>query len=200
MTELLRWVLPIYFIIYFGLAFVLKSVLVAKRIGKNPLVLPQDDSAYGLIGRYFKLTLIAVFMYVVVFALFPAWYRWCLPVTFLISPSVRYAGLWSLVFALVWTVIAQNNMRNSWRIGIDKETKTELVTTGLFSVSRNPVFFGMLMSLIGLFLSTPNAVTGIFLILGYFLIQIQIRLEEEFLTRQHGQAYKDYLQNVRRLI
>jgi protein-S-isoprenylcysteine O-methyltransferase Ste14 len=91
-------------------------------------------------------------------------------------------------------------MKNSWRIGIDTETKTELVTSGLFSLSRNPIFFGMILSLIGLFLTTPNAFTGLFLILGYILIQIQIRLEEEFLIKQHGQHYETYKQKVRRLI
>jgi protein-S-isoprenylcysteine O-methyltransferase Ste14 len=100
----------------------------------------------------------------------------------------------------VWTVIAQGHMKNSWRIGIDTDTKTELVTSGLFSISRNPIFFGMTLSLFGLFLTTPNALTALFLILGYVLIQIQIRLEEEFLTKEHGQAYIDYKQKVRRLI
>lgn len=74
MDEILRLTLPIYFIIYFGLAFVLKSLIVAKRIGKNPLVLPKDDSAYGLIGLYFKLTLITMLIYIVVYALFPTWH------------------------------------------------------------------------------------------------------------------------------
>ena len=38
MDEFLRLTLPIYFIIYFGLAFVLKSVIVSRQIGKNSLV------------------------------------------------------------------------------------------------------------------------------------------------------------------
>jgi protein-S-isoprenylcysteine O-methyltransferase Ste14 len=91
-------------------------------------------------------------------------------------------------------------MKNSWRIGIDTVTKTELVTTGLFRISRNPIFFGMIISLFGLFLTTPNALTGLFLIIGYVLIQIQIRLEEDFLTEQHGKKYSEYKQKVRRLI
>jgi protein-S-isoprenylcysteine O-methyltransferase Ste14 len=52
----------------------------------------------------------------------------------------------------------------------------------------------------GLFFTTPNALTGIFLLLGYVLIQIQIRLEEEFLTQQHGAHYLTYKKKVRRLI
>lgn len=200
MTDLIKIILPIYFILYFGIAFVLKSLIVAKRIGKNPLVLPKDDSAYGLIGLYFKLTLIAMFIYVLSFAFFPTWHDYFLPIKQLNVSIIQYIGLSLLFVSLVWTVIAQGHMKNSWRIGIDNETKTELITNGLFSISRNPIFFGMILSLAGLFLITPNALTAIFLILGYVLIQIQIRLEEEFLEKEHGQTYNNYKQKVRRLI
>ncbi|HMR56734.1 MAG TPA: isoprenylcysteine carboxylmethyltransferase family protein [Cyclobacteriaceae bacterium] len=200
MNELLRIFLPTYFIVYFGIAFVAKSVLVAKRIGKNPLVLPKDDTAYGLIGFYFKLTMILLFVYVLLFALIPTHYNYFLPIQQLDTLIIKCIGLGLLVLALIWTIIAQGHMKNSWRIGIDTETKTELITTGLFQFSRNPIFFGMIVSLVGLFLTTPNALTGLFLVLGYVLIQIQIRLEEEFLTNQHRQKYLDYKQKVRRMI
>jgi protein-S-isoprenylcysteine O-methyltransferase Ste14 len=200
MADFIKIILPIYFIVYFGIAFVLKSLIVAKRIGKNPLVLPKDDSAYGLIGLYFKLTLIAMFVYVLAFAFFPAWHTYFLQIIQLDNSTIKYIGLTLLLIALLWTVIAQGHMKNSWRIGIDTETKTELVTTGLFGLSRNPIFFGMILSLVGLFLVTPNALTALFLILGYVLIQIQIRLEEEFLGKEHGQEYINYKQKVRRLI
>jgi protein-S-isoprenylcysteine O-methyltransferase Ste14 len=36
--------------------------------------------------------------------------------------------------------------------------------------------------------------------LAYVLIQIQIRLEEEFLTKDLGQKYLEYKQKVRRFI
>lgn len=200
MEQILKILLPIYFIVYFGIAFVAKSLIVAKRIGKNPLVLPKDDSAYGLIGRYFKLTLIFMFVYTLIYSIAPSFYQYFLPIIQFETLTIKYIGLGLLAFAIVWTIVAQGHMKNSWRIGIDTETKTELITTGLFSISRNPIFFGMILSLIGLFLSTPNALTGIFLILGYVLIQIQIRLEEEFLTNQHQQKYIEYKQKVRRLI
>jgi protein-S-isoprenylcysteine O-methyltransferase Ste14 len=200
MDQFLRIFLPIYFIIYFGIAFVAKSIIVAKRIGKNPLVLPNDDSAYGLIGLYFKSTLIGMFIYVLAFAIVPTLYDNFLPILQLDNLTIKYIGLGLLAFALAWTIVAQGHMKNSWRIGIDTETKTQLITTGLFRHSRNPIFFGMIVSLVGLFLTTPNAVTGLFLILGYVLIQIQIRLEEEFLTKEHGQEYLNYKQKVRRLV
>jgi protein-S-isoprenylcysteine O-methyltransferase Ste14 len=200
MENLLKIVIPIYFLIYFGIAFVAKSIIVAKRIGKNPLVLPKDESAYGLIGKYFKLTIIFLFAYTLFFGLSTFTYSYFLPIHFLENETLNYVGLVLLAFALIWTIIAQTHMKNSWRIGIDTETETDLIQNGLFKYSRNPIFLGMIISLIGLFFCTPNALTGLFLILGYVLIQIQIRLEEEFLLKQHGAVYTVYQQKVRRLI
>jgi protein-S-isoprenylcysteine O-methyltransferase Ste14 len=200
MTDVLKIILPTYFTVFFAIAFVLKSIIVAKRIGKNPIVLPQDDSAYGLIGLYFKITLLAMFVYVFAFAFSPNWYNSFLAIKYMDNLPFKYFGLGLLAFALIWTIIGQNDMRNSWRIGIDAETKTELITSGLFKFSRNPIFFGMIISLVGLFLTTPNALTGLFLILGYVLIQVQIRLEEEYLTKQHGRNYLNYKQKVRRFL
>ncbi|MDR2962325.1 MAG: isoprenylcysteine carboxylmethyltransferase family protein [Bacteroidales bacterium] len=200
MTDFLRVILPIYFVVYFSVAIVLKSVLVAKRTGKNPFVLPKDDSVYGVVGFYFKLVLIAIFMYAVVYAVFPAWHSYFLPIQSLENQTIQCVGISLLFLSLVWTVIAQTQMKNSWRIGIDTGTRTELITVGLFSISRNPIFFGMIVTLLGVFLATPNAVTLFVLMFAYVLIQIQIRLEEEFLTKEHGDTYLQYKQNVRRLI
>ena len=91
-------------------------------------------------------------------------------------------------------------MSKSWRIGIDATEKTELVTTGLFSYSRNPIFLGMLLSLLGLLLIVPDAFTLMFFVVGFILMDVQIRLEEEYLQRMHGSAYSNYKEKTRRWI
>jgi protein-S-isoprenylcysteine O-methyltransferase Ste14 len=58
----------------------------------------------------------------------------------------------------------------------------------------------MMLTLLGLFLVIPNANTLLALVLGVVLIQIQVRLEEEFLLRKHGEDYADYRRDVRRWI
>ena len=198
MELLIKIFLPTYFILFFGISFVAKTIIVARRIKKNPLVLPQDESAYALVGNYFKLCLAGIFLYVILFPFLSE--RSFLPIDSLDIDWFKFVGLTLMLLALIWTIVAQNQMKDSWRIGIDNDMKTELVTSGLFSISRNPVFLGMIMSLVGLFLVTPNAFSLLFLTLGYVLIQVQIRLEEEFLYRQHGEKYLDYLIKVRRLI
>jgi protein-S-isoprenylcysteine O-methyltransferase Ste14 len=89
-------------------------------------------------------------------------------------------------------------MSNSWRVGIDHSAKTELKTNGLFSVSRNPVFLGMLSTLAGIFLIFPNAITMLTLVSSILLFQVQARLEEEYLKNTHGETYLNYCQNTDR--
>ena len=102
------------------------------------------------------------------------------------------------MLSLGWTVLAQIQMGNSWRIGIDEEKETALVQSGLFRFSRNPIFLGMIVTLAGVFLIIPNALTLLFLVLGFVLIQIQVRLEEEFLAQAHGTEYENFQREGRR--
>ena len=76
-------------------------------------------------------------------------------------------------------------------------THPELVR-GLFARSRNPIFLGMRVSLLGFFFLLPNAVTLLTLVLGEVLVQLQVRLEEDFLTKAQGDAYRAYCRRVRR--
>jgi protein-S-isoprenylcysteine O-methyltransferase Ste14 len=89
-------------------------------------------------------------------------------------------------------------MANEWRIGIDNENKVNLITKGMFGISRNPIFLGVLIVFVGMFLIIPNAVTLVILISGFIVIQVQVRLEEEFLIKQLGDEYIDYMKNVKR--
>mgnify|MGYP001490612632 CR=1 FL=1 len=66
---------------------------------------------------------------------------------------------------------------------------------GVFRLSRNPIFLGMRLTLLGLFLVIPNAVTLAVLVLGNVLVQVQVRLEEAF-----GEVYARYREQVRRWI
>ncbi len=200
MEKFLKIFLPVYFVVYFGIAFVGRTLITAKKIGKNPFVLQKDDSAYGLIGLYFRLLMVTMFFYVLAYPFLSEWYGIFLSIKQLNINIVKYIGIGFLSFSFIWTVIAQRQMRSSWRIGIDFQTKTELITSGLFNISRNPIFLGMIAVLIGLFLLTPNVFTIFFLLFGYVLIQIQVRLEEEHLLNIHGENYSNYFSKVKRWI
>ena len=190
--------LLIYYIVLFIAAFAWRSLLVYRRSGVNPLVLPSSADAYGYVARGFKVTIAGIAAVVTAMALWPALQSYFGPWTVLSRPAFAYVGWALLIATLVWLVIAQAQMGASWRIGIDDKHRTELVQHGLFTRSRNPIFLAMRVNLLGLFLIFPSAVTAALLVAGEILMQVQVRLEEQHLANLHGAAYEAYRAKVRR--
>ena len=200
MQVFLKIYLPVYLLIYLAVAFILPSFRTWKQTGINPVTFGKEDTAHNYIGFIMKLLIALLFIMTLVYSLSDRLYNYLLPVWYLENQFVVIAGLAIIHVALIWIMIAQFQMSNSWRIGIDEKNKTQLVTKGIFSISRNPIFLGMIITVFGFFLILPNALSFFLVLTSYFIIQIQIRLEEEFLERQHRDTYKDYKSKTRRLI
>jgi len=200
MITLLKIFLPIYFLLFFGLAMFWRSYIAWKRTGINPYKLGNGDTVHDFVGKLFRLTLIAAALIVFVFSFLDQYYEWLSPIAWMNSSVLMMIGIALLVLALIWVLVAQLQMGDSWRIGIDEESKSALVQHGLFGVSRNPIFLGMLVMLVGLLLLLPTAVTLTITVLGFVLIHVQVRLEEAFLTEKYGEDYRKYQMNVRRWI
>ena len=198
LMQQLRYFLPLYLLAYLLAAFVWRSFVVRRRTGINPVVLKSTDDAHGFIARVLKAMTLLVGVVVAIFAASPSLYQYTCPFDWLEHDWLKVAGLVLLVAAFFWTVLAQGQMGPSWRVGIDQQHRTELVQRGVFRVSRNPIFVGMITALLGMFLSIPNAITLLILVLAVVTIQIQVRLEEQFLSSVHGEAYDDYRRRVRR--
>lgn len=196
----LRYFLPLYLIAYVIAAFFWRSYHVWKNTGVNPVVFKGSDSAHDFIGLVFKALFAFIVTVVVIYVFFPSAYRYVMPIHELGRTWIRLTGIILLLVSLVWTVVAQAQMGDSWRIGIDTEHRTTLVQRGVFRLSRNPIFVGMILTLFGLLLVIPNVGTLVCLLLGIILIGIQVRLEEEFLTTIHGEDYLQYRRRVRRWI
>jgi protein-S-isoprenylcysteine O-methyltransferase Ste14 len=200
METFIKYGLFVYLIVNFSLTFVLPSYRVWKRTGIFPITFSNKDTAHDYIGKVFKLLLASLLIMGAVYAFYTDGVQYLLPIWYLEKTILQIIGMILLFVALVWIAIAQYQMSNSWRIGIDEKNKTELVTKGIFSMSRNPIFLGMLTTLFGLFLMIPNAISFMVLISGFIVVQIQVRLEETFLFESHGENYNSYRSNTKRWI
>ena len=81
------------------------------------------------------------------------------------------------------------------------EHTRHLVTTGLYRFTRNPMYLGLLMGLLGFVsgLANPLALLGpVFFVV--YITRFQIKPEERILSKKFGVTYKNYLQKVRRWI
>ncbi len=195
-----RWLLLCFFVTYFSLTFAWRSWRVWRETGINPYVLPAGDSLQSFCAKAFRLVLCTVAVYAVVQALMPGIDGILGDIELLAAPPVQLFGWTLLIASFVLVGIAQIQMGASWRIGIDTQRNTGLVSGGLFSLSRNPIFLGMRISLLGLLFVRPNGLTLALLATADLLMQMQVRQEEEFLLQRHGATYIDYCERTPRWI
>ncbi|MFE3442777.1 methyltransferase family protein [Nocardia sp. NPDC059180] len=116
------------------------------------------------------------------------------PVAALTAAPVQVFGAALAVAGIAATLYAQNQMGDSWRIGVDDTETTALVRTGAFGLVRNPIFTAMLVFAAGITLLIPNPVAIAGFVLLVTTIELQVRIvEEPYLTRVHGTDYRSYL-------
>lgn len=114
---------------------------------------------------------------------------------------LRIAGATVSVVGTVAFILSVLTMRDNWRAGVPEKDKTELVTDGIYQISRNPAFLGFDLLYIGILMMFFNWVlcaASAFAILMYHL-QI-VNVEEEFLLAAFGDAYLEYKKRVCRYI
>ncbi|MBW0011633.1 isoprenylcysteine carboxylmethyltransferase family protein [Mycobacterium sp.] len=123
------------------------------------------------------------------------------PVGMLDEVWVQYVGIVIATVGIAATMYAQLEMGDSWRIGVDQKETTTLVHTGVFGIIRNPIYSAMFTFGIGIVLVTPNPVACAGLILLVATVELQVRLvEEPYLLRTHGDAYRAYAARVGRFL
>jgi protein-S-isoprenylcysteine O-methyltransferase Ste14 len=125
-----------------------------------------------------------------------------------IDPVRALGAIWIQVIGIVLaaagiavTIYAQLEMGDSWRIGVDDQETTTLVHTGMFGVVRNPIYTAMFAFALGIVFLTPNLVACAGFILLVATIELQVRrVEEPYLLRTHGDAYRTYTASVGRFV
>ena len=114
------------------------------------------------------------------------------------SVRLPYIGLLLCYSGLLIFLLALLSFGKAWRIGIDESNSHELITTGMFKYSRNPIFLFMDMYFIGILCIYPTIIF-IALPLGTITgIHFQILREEAFLIKKFGEQYRAYKKTTRR--
>ncbi len=78
------------------------------------------------------------------------------PIEDLDVTALHALGFVLCAMGIAGTFLAQMAMGASWRIGVDEDERTELVTAGVFRLCRNPIYTFMLIAWIGFALLVPT--------------------------------------------
>ena len=113
---------------------------------------------------------------------------------------LKLSGMIVLIFGLAIYAMALYSFRDSWRIGIDRDKPGELITTGVFRYSRNPIYVSLDLLILGTFLLQGRLVFLILFVCLAVSLHIQILQEEDFLIQTYGDAFLSYCSKTGRYI
>lgn len=188
----------IVYVTYLVLAFGVRSVLQRRRTGSTGF--------HGISGRPGSAEWTGGVLFVVALLLGVA--APILDLTGALAPVAPLDGTAGHVLGLalaaggiLTTLASQVTMGTSWRIGVDAEERTALVTSGPFALVRNPFFSGTGLVAAGLVLMVPNAVAIVALVALVAAVELQVRVvEEPYLLEAQGTGYREYAARVGRFV
>lgn len=121
------------------------------------------------------------------------------PATAVIGPAWRWAGVLPMAGGIALTIAAARQFDRARTNIRTFDEPTLLVTDGLFRFSRNPMYLGFVLFLVGLgvFLGTLPAML---MALAFAIIADRwyIRFEERAMRAKFGEAYAAYATRTRR--
>ncbi|MFX1571520.1 MAG: methyltransferase family protein [Promethearchaeota archaeon] len=122
-----------------------------------------------------------------------------LPIKILNLDLIKYIGDIFVIIGTILFLIAYFNL-NSLTDLANKSDSSELKTTGIYAISRNPIYLGLHIITFGFSLIIPTWITFICIIIFIINFHYRIKLEEKELEEIFGKAYIAYKRKVLRYI
>lgn len=135
------------------------------------------------------------------FIILNVFFHYIIPIKQIISSPWGYLGI--ILFVLgwipnIWIYFIYKKLNNPIS---SKEVPKLLITSGLFRITRNPNYLGMVIALFGEAIFFGSFITFIIPVLFFVLINFfNIPFEEKVLEEKFGKKYLDYKKKVRRWI
>lgn len=123
------------------------------------------------------------------------------PIMTIVSLPWNLLGIVPLVVGVVINMVADNTFRRANTPIKPFEEPTALVTSEMYQVSRNPMYLGFVLILVGIAILLGSVMP--YIVIPVFMILIEksfIRVEEQGLEQKFGQQWLEYKQRVRRWV
>jgi protein-S-isoprenylcysteine O-methyltransferase Ste14 len=164
-----------------------------RRTGQDPVFLGRDRNAWQRLRDGLAKAGVGLLFVIAVLAGIER-------VDLAAHPAQRLLGIALGFGGGVMMFGAQRSLGESWRIGIDPDARTPIVTTGWYCFCRNPIFLCIFTGYVGFALLVPNVITwctAVALMLG---LRAQTLREETWLAATYGPEWRAYAARVGRFV
>jgi protein-S-isoprenylcysteine O-methyltransferase Ste14 len=117
----------------------------------------------------------------------------------LLTPLTLTLGIALIILGYAATLWCYSSMGDTWRIGVNRNEKTALVTRGPYRVIRHPIYGFQIVMLAGAALLLPTIFSLLILAIHFVCVQAKAADEESYLLSVHGETYREYVNRTGRL-
>lgn len=168
--------------------FITKNIILSRKIGKQ------------IRGKNVEATIsIAFFAFFICIAVVMSFFKQPFgKIQLLNDLLVMIIGFGLIFLNLVVSGASLINLKDSWRVGVLEDQKTELVTTGIYRITRNPYFVSYFLMFAAYTVFLQNIILLGLSIIGFIFVHKMIIKEEQYLYSVHGDFYLEYKTKVPR--
>ncbi len=114
--------------------------------------------------------------------------------------SLLYVCATSACIAFIITTRCWISMGRNWSMAVTPSKKTELITDGVFSKVRHPIYALSLLLMVSTVIVVANWMMLIVGIIHCSMLWTKAWNEEHYLTQTHGRDYQEYQRSTNRFI
>jgi protein-S-isoprenylcysteine O-methyltransferase Ste14 len=186
---------------YFGFVAVhYTSTLMAAhaRTGASHADVGQRGTTQYVAHNVFHIFRAAILVLCCSRVLFPGIDQYVLPLPGYGIATVELSGAALMLGSFALISFVHGFLGPDWRSGVPQSGPLRLIETGPYSVTRNPMFIGVVMGQLGFLLAFPSVFTLVCLVIGATVVIQQTRYEESELERVFGATYRAYCERTPR--
>jgi len=171
--------------------FFIAVLIRVKQQGRELFGRPAMNIYVQMIGK-FSLFIPVVILPAAALGSDPGWFE---P-----HPWMKWTAVVLCIPAMAFLVFSLLKMGKYTKMGLPHKDEIELQTRGIYSVSRNPMYFGLFLLAIASVLYVPNPLNLLAAIVGIIVHHLIILNEEKFLESTFRSRWFDYKSRVRRYL
>ncbi|MEO0234096.1 MAG: isoprenylcysteine carboxylmethyltransferase family protein [candidate division WOR-3 bacterium] len=104
------------------------------------------------------------------------------------------------LFGIIFYIRSLVDLNSEWVVGTDPKKVKQLVTTGIYSYTRNPIYIFFIIFYFSIFLLFGSIEMFLFFIAATFIFYRIVLIEEKELEKRFKGKYIDYKKKVKRFI
>ncbi len=109
-------------------------------------------------------------------------------------------GLAAIMIGLTIMIVGQVTLFRNYSATVVIREDHQLITHGIYRFTRNPMYLGLIMVVIGLPVYVASLYGGVTMLVPIPIILNRIRLEERLMTEEFKEAFRKYKETTKKLI